>query len=76
MSELAHVFYSPLGKEYCLYFYYLMVLSSISCLILIVSAVHSIAVGKGKTLWQVMAGLIPSLLSYFNARLLYGMCLH
>jgi hypothetical protein len=75
MSSLAHDLFSPLGKEYCVYFYFLTVLSFISFFIVIIHGVHSIINRKGKV-FDVLVRLIAPFLLYFNNRLLYGMCVH
>ncbi len=75
MSNLAHQLFSPLGREYCLYFYYLTVLAFISFFVVVVHGVYNLTKGKGKVIDTVVALLSPFLL-YFNNRLLYGMCVH
>ena len=65
--------FSPLSKEYCLYFYYLSVISFV---FLFVALYHGIVLLiKGKTNFiQVIIGLLAPFLLYFNNRLLYSMC--
>lgn len=69
----------PLGKkEYCLYFYYLSIISLIFLVIGIGGAIGTLFSHSSKERIVVLQGLIPSLLTlgiaYFQNRLLYSVC--
>lgn len=71
--SLSAEFFSPLGREYCLYFYVLTVVSFMVVAISIVAGVYHIAQGRADIIGTVM-GLLGPLLLYFNNRILYSMC--
>ena len=75
MSNLAHELFSPLGREYCLYFYYLTILAFISFFIVLIHGAYKLINGKAK-IFDVLVTMISPFLLYFNNRLLYGMCVH
>ena len=74
MSSLAHDLFSPLGRDYCVYFYYLTVISFIFFLVAAVHGVTAMVSSKPASWWQILMGLVGPFLLYFNNRLLYGMC--
>jgi len=74
MGSLAHDLFSPLGRDYCVYFYYLTVISFIFFLVAAVHAATAMVSTKPTAWWQLIMGLIGPFLLYFNNRLLYGMC--
>ena len=67
--------FSPLGKEYCMYFYILTVISFLLFAISTFSVIYYIGKGKADILGGIMSLMGPALL-YFNNRLLYSMCVH
>ena len=73
MNFLDKTLFAPLGKEYCVYFYWLTV---VSFLMLAVSVVHSVfsLLDKNAKLVPSLLALIGPVLLYFNNRLLYSMC--
>jgi hypothetical protein len=77
MDDIQQRFFSPLGKEYCLYFYILSVIGLIFVAVVLFSAVI-IGVSKRKGLDFYFAALMGSLgyaVFYFQNRLLYSMCI-
>ena len=65
--------FSPLSKEYCLYFYYLSVISFVFLFVALYNGI--VLLIKGKTNFiQVILHLLAPFLLYFNNRLLYSMC--
>lgn len=76
VSNLEDQLLTPLGKEYCLYFYYMMVISLIILVINILSIVSCIVKTKGKNLFRDMMMIIPGFLLYFQSRLFYSMCVN
>jgi hypothetical protein len=77
MDDIQQTFFSPLGKQYCLYFYILSVIGLIFVAVVLFSAVI-IGVSKRKGLDFYFAALMGSLgyaVFYFQNRLLYSMCI-
>ena len=77
MDSIQQTFFSPLGKQYCLYFYILSVIGLIFVAVVLFSAVI-IGVSKRKGLDFYFAALMGSLgyaVFYFQNRLLYSMCI-
>ena len=69
--------FSPLSKDYCVYFYFLSVLSFICVLISIILFSTKACNNKGKTLSLDLLTVIPLyLVLYFKNRLLYSMCIN
>lgn len=68
--------FSPLGKEYCHFFYYLSVLGFIFMAIVILSSLFiGISKGKGFSFYLRMISLALGYgIFYFQNRLLYTMC--
>lgn len=77
MNNILENLFSPLSKDYCVYFYFLSVIS----LIIVVLSVIIISVkafkNKGKTLVLDLVTIVPLyLIVYFKNRLLYSMCIN
>ncbi len=67
--------FSPLGKQYCDYFFYLTVINVILLMYIIFSAIYIFLFDKKKeTIFQVILVSLPTLVGYFTNRLLYSMC--
>lgn len=70
-------FFSPLGKEYCNYFYFLSVFFFILGIIQVVLfLMKAMQKGSAKDLPQLFIYLIYPLLAYFQNRLLFSMCVN
>jgi hypothetical protein len=67
--------FSPFGKEYCAYFYWLSVIAFIFLLLALYNSLMALLKGKFKVFNFVMSLIGPGLI-YFNNRLLYSMCLN
>ena len=65
--------FSPLGREYCAYFYWLTVFAFILFFLALVDTVVRVVKGRARLLNGTLALLAPFLF-YFNNRLLYTMC--
>ena len=74
-QDLDAQLFSPLSKEYCVYFYALTVISFALLALSIGSAIYYLVEGKVDVFSGLMSLLGPALL-YFNNRLLYSMCVH
>lgn len=73
MGVVEDMFFAPLGKEYCLYFYYSSIISFIFFAAGLVGGVYHVMQKKMNVFSLVMGLLSPALL-YLNNRLLYSMC--
>lgn len=75
MASLVDNLFSPLGKEYCVYFYWLSVIAFIFLLLVLYNSLRLLLKGKFNVLYFVISLFGPGLM-YFNNRLLYSMCLN
>ena len=75
MGDFTDNLFSPLGKEYCVYFYWLTVIAFIFLLLALYNSLMALLKGKFKVFNFVMSLIGPGLI-YFNNRLLYSMCLN
>ncbi len=73
MYDIESLLFSPLGKEYCMYFYYLTITAFVFLALAVMKESHLIMKGKSDVLPAVLTLLSPALL-YINNRLLYTMC--
>jgi len=64
---------SPLGKEYCVYFYILTVVSCATFIVSVVSTAMMLFKGDIKIMHAFPAVMAPGLI-YFSNRLFYSMC--
>lgn len=71
--SMAAEFFAPLGREYCLYFYILTVMSFIVMAVAVVSGIYHVIQGRADIVTSVMS-MVGPLLLYFNNRILYSMC--
>ena len=77
MGDMMDYFFGPLGKEYCIWFYFLSIVSFISLLIFIIPA-FIYGLTKKKDLGYFLNIIIGSLnlfIAYFVNRLLHSMCM-
>ena len=68
--------FGPLSGEYCLYFYYLSILSFFLIAMTIVGGVVAgIQKGKGLSFYiSILGASVAYLIAYFVNRLMYSMC--
>ena len=81
MNELKRfndLFFSPLGKEWCLYYYILLVIAFIGLAITVVTAVLSVLNAKKFTVSgffkNTFGPILTSTIVYFLSRLTYSIC--
>ena len=76
MDNLADTLFGPLGKDYCIYFYYLSVIGFILLTLLVLSTLATgITKRKGIEFYlQMLSVAIGYLIFYFQNRLLHSMC--
>jgi hypothetical protein len=68
--------FGPLGKEYCIWFYFLSIVSFVSLLIFIIPA-FIYGITKKKDLgyfFSIVIGSLNIFIAYFVNRLLHSMC--
>ena len=76
MSDITENLFGPLGKEYCIWFYFLSVLAFISLLLFLIPAIYKGVISK-KDIWYYLGIFVVALMygiTYFQNRLLYSMC--
>lgn len=74
MNGLEELLFSPLGKEYCLLFYYSAIVAFVFLVLGVAGGVHQV-MKKKMSVFALMIGLISPALLYLNNRLLYSMCI-
>lgn len=77
MNEFMNYFFGPLPKEYCLYYYFLAVISAILFVITFVSFAFTVFKSKkikSGALIAMLNVLITIFISYFISRLMYTIC--
>ena len=77
MNQINDIFFSPLGKEYCAYFYIVSVIIFVVLIIALITSLITIIKSKKKTNHTLLITNIFTLaLVYFQNRLLYSMCVN
>ena len=67
---------SPLGSEYCDYFYYLTMINLILLVYVILVALYIFIFEKKRDiLFHIILSILPIFISYFTNRLLYSICI-
>jgi hypothetical protein len=71
-------YFTPLGKEYCVYFYYLSVIGFAFFWLALIGGLYMGIVQKEKPgfYMQIMMICLTYLIVYFKSRLLYSMCIN
>ena len=71
-------YFTPLGKEYCVYFYYLSVIGFAFFWLALIGGIYMGIVQKEKPVFymQIMMICLTYLIVYFKSRLLYSMCVN
>ena len=72
-STFNQTFFSPYGRDYCLYFYVLMVVAFIYLAIALFESIRLLIEGELSSL-QALMGMLGPFMHYFLSRLLYSMC--
>ena len=70
---LEQTLFSPMGREYCVYFLLLTVIAFVFFAIAVFDVAITISKGKGNIFRSLLSLIFPFLI-YFNNRLLYSMC--
>jgi hypothetical protein len=78
MRNLFDMFFSPLGKEWCLYYLFFLVIAFITMIIAVITAVMSVFTAKKFTLLgffkNSVVPVLQSIVAYFIMRLGYSIC--
>lgn len=77
MSDLYNQFFSPLGKEWCAYFLYLMYFSFAGLVMTILACGYNMLQKKPKfTATQCVFSIMNAGVMYFVNRLMYSICVN
>lgn len=77
MDKIHEIFFSPLTKEYCAYFYVITVIVFVVLILAMFASLMIMFKGKGKKNYILLASNVFTLaLVYFQNRLLYSMCVN
>lgn len=79
MSELFDTFFGPLGKEYCVLFFALVVISLFNVFLVGYAAIRNVFDSKRKDMFKSLVigagATIAVFVNYLFARILYNICL-
>ena len=77
MSDLYNQLFSPLGKEWCAYFLYLMYFSFAALVLTVLASVYDMLQKKSKfTTSHYVFSIINAGVMYFVNRLMYSICVN
>jgi len=77
MDKINELFFSPLSKEYCKFFYLMSVIMFVLLIMSMIGVIVIIAKSKKKTDYPLLFSNVFTLaLVYFQNRLLYSMCVN
>lgn len=76
MDNLNDLFFSPLGREYCVYFKYIMYLSFFMLVLTVFNIISRVLnAGKKKVRYDLyLVSIAHATLIYFINRLMYSIC--
>lgn len=72
-TNVLDTFFSPYSREYCMFFYYLMLLSFLTMVMAAFQSFYLIFKGK-LGIGVALINIVGPFILYFNNRLLYSMC--
>lgn len=77
MNKFNELFFSPLSKDYCMYFYFMTVILFVILILTLIVSIASIMKKTNKESNALLFGNILTIaLVYFQNRLLYSMCVN
>lgn len=76
MNEVMDYLFGAIGKEYCMYFYFLSVLAFIAFIIALVSVIRLMASNKKLPISTAVLVVFQPFLVYFVNRIFYSMCVN
>lgn len=68
--------FGPIGKEYCMYFYFLSIFAYILFIMALVSVMMMAMKGKVKNMLNAFLVVFQPFLLYFVNRMFYSMCVN
>jgi len=75
MDKLDNIFFSPLSKKYCIYFYWISVAMFVVLVSMIITGIIAMCtIGNKANISTILFNLFIVFLGYFQNRLLYSMC--
>ena len=75
MDKLDNIFFSPLSKKYCIYFYWISVAMFVVLVSMIITGIIAMStIGNKANISTILFNLFIVFLGYFQNRLLYSMC--
>ena len=75
-KEFTNTLFGPLGKEACIYFYVLQVVSFILLVLACIHVLHGLFTVKNFNAFSGIVAILNAFVVYFVNRLLYSMCVH
>ena len=75
-KETANSLFGPMGKETCLWFYVLEIVSFFGLVVACIHMLHGIFTDKNYRVLGGIATVLNAFIAYFVNRLLYSMCVH
>jgi hypothetical protein len=76
MNEMMDYLFGPIGKEYCMYFYFLSIFAYILFIMALVSVMMMAMKGKVKNMLNAFLVVFQPFLLYFVNRMFYSMCVN
>lgn len=76
MNEVMDYLFGPIGKEYCMYFYFLSVFAYILFIMALVSVMMMAMKGKVKNMLNAFIVVFQPFLLYFVNRIFYSICVN
>ena len=76
MNEVMDYLFGPIGKEYCMYFYFLSVFAYILFIMALVSGMMMAMKGKVKNMLNAFIVVFQPFLLYFVNRIFYSICVN
>ena len=73
LASFENTFFAPYGRDYCLYFYVIMIVAFVYLVMALFEGIRLLIEGELSVLQTVM-GVLGPFMHYFIARLLYSMC--
>ena len=78
MTDLYTLFFGPLGKDWCLYYFFLLVFVFIAVIITSITAITGLFYLKSldfKVIYLLFVPVFFSLVTYLQSRILYSICI-
>ena len=73
-QTLEHLFFGPYNREFCNYFYFLMIITFIFFIVAVIQTGYLLFKKKIGIVEGIMAVVVPFIM-YFTERLMYSICI-